>query len=218
MVIRRKVPWKRAEREAMRPVRPIGAQALAVAVVVLALLFIYHGTLGRQLLSSLDGYLSGAAPAVAPTGTVTAPVDSQGGVDGMERLLATIAQQVKAGEWTAASGTLTNLEENWLSLQGTFSRAGVNTSDLNAVTADISELALALAAKNSTDALSQVTAARHELEWITTNYLNGTAPTMAQMATVIQDLNHALAVGDWAAAKADGATLAGMMQAVERGF
>jgi uncharacterized membrane protein YphA (DoxX/SURF4 family) len=215
-VISRKVPWKRSELDRARQERPWGPQVLALVVLVLALIFLYHGTVGRQLLTSLDAYLGGQAPTLAAP---AAPkVDGQGGVDGLQNLLTAMVKQVKAGDWNAASQSLGTLEENWLALQGEFSRAGVRAQDLNAVTADISELALALAAKNGSDALAQISATQRELSWITANYLSNSAPTMDQMATVIQDLQKAVTARDWTRVQEDAHALAVMMAAVQRGF
>jgi hypothetical protein len=220
MVITRKIPWKRPEStRPPRRARPLSAQALAGVVVILAALFLYQGTVGRQMLRSLDTYLGGGSTVST---TTTAPVSPQangnGGVDTLTKLLDNLASQVRQGDWNGATASLSQVEDSWLSLQATFSRAGVKTQDLNAVTADLSELALALAAKNSQDALAQVQATERELDWITTNYLSSSAPTMAQMATVIQDLNQAVAAKDWNRVASDARELSQMMQALQKGF
>lgn len=216
-VISRKVPWRKSEWEKSRRDRPWGPQALAVVVVVLALVLIYQGTMGRQVLSSLETYLGGAQPT---SGTAKMPpgVDGQGGVDSLQALLASLADRVKHTDWSGATEALSTLEDNWLNLQTTFSRAGVRPQDLNTITADISELALAVAAKNQSDALAQIRQAQRELDWITANYLNGSAPTMEQMSTVIQDLNQAVAAKNWSRVQQDAQTLQNMMRALQRGF
>lgn len=204
------IPWKRAK-ETLR--RPWGPQALGILVIFLALLIIYHGTQGTQMLKTLDASLSGAQTTPAATQTAATSPETV-----MQTGLATMGTEVQKGEWQSAGHTLQSVEGAWLKVQNTFAAKGVKPVDLNGMTGDLAELQMAVTAKDAKDATTQVKNAESTYTFMAATALAGTTPSLDQMAAVISDLNAALKTGDITRAKADAQELQNMVSTIQEGF
>ncbi len=186
-------------------------------MVLLALGLLYHTQESSVLLSQLESYLSGQ-PAVTTTTTQTSATAGPPQAQTLVQELQATGLAAQGQDWQLATTEMQAAEASWASLESTYGKAGVATTDLNGFTADLANLALAISEKNVSQVTQTVTNAQKSLAWMTTNYVSGSGPTFQQMSSLVSDLNTATSQKDWTRVQQDAKLLQQMMQSIQSGF
>lgn len=219
-----RIPWRQAQvpadaREPHRPVRPEWSGRLTgLALLVIALIVIYHGVDGQRMLSQFTSYLSGQQATAVVSMSLNAPRGGAGPANVMMTGLGRMTRMIQTGAWSEADQEAAVLETSWAALSNRYAQAGVSAVDLNAVTADLANLATDLATRDTAAAVSDVANCRESMTWATTQYLDASAPTLVEFRSLVQDINRAVAARDWRRAATDGQALTRILDDAERGF
>ncbi len=219
-----RIPWQKAEvaggsREPRRAAGPEWSGRLTgLALLVIALVVIYHGVDGQRMLGQFTSYLSGQPSTPVAATTLDVPRGSAGPASAMMTGLKRTTRLIQAGAWSEADQEVAQLETAWAALSNRYAQAGVSAVDLNAVTADLANLATDLSTRDAAAAQSDVANCRESMTWATTQYLDASAPTLVEFRSLVQDINRAVAARDWGRATADGQALAKILDDAERGF
>lgn len=169
------------------------------------------------MVSNLESYLAGTTQTQAPASSAS-PSGSSATVSHMQSALTSMTNSAKSGDWQAAQGALHQVEMAWGDSEATFVKKGVSDADLNGFTADLADMALAVATKNMTALNEDVTNAQKTLRWMSSETMSGMAPTLKQMTTLVDDLNTALQKGDTTQAMKDARALKEITDNMQKGF
>lgn len=189
-------------------------QLVGGLLILVALGLIYHSQQSQQILRSLGTYFSGTPSVTAIAPPSAGPADAQS----LTQALSSVQSASKTQDWQLAGEQLRAAEASWARVEETYGKAGIASADLNGFTADLANLALAIAEKNSSQVASGVQNAQKTLAWMTTNYVSGSGPTFQEMSSLVSDLNTAAAAKDWTKVQQDAQTLQKMMQQIGQGF
>jgi hypothetical protein len=215
----RRIPWRDAMRPQPGPSRNTAprwrGQLVGGLLVLVALGLIYHSQESQQILRSLGQYFSGQ-PAVTQTVSSAAagPADAQA----LSQELASVSASAKTQDWQLATNELRAAEASWARLEETYGKAGIASTDLNGLTADLANLALAISEKNPAQVATSVQNAQKTLAWMTNNYISGSGPTFQEMQSLVTDLNSAASAQNWPKVQQDAKQLQQMMQTIQQGF
>ncbi len=215
----RRIPWGEAMRSKAGTSRDATprwrGQLVGGLLILVALGLIYHSQESQQILRQLGNYFTGT-PAVTQTVAPLAagPADAQS----LVQALGAINSSAKTQDWQLAGDELRAAEADWARLEETYGKAGIASADLNGFTADLANLALAIAEKNAAQVATGVQNAQKSLAWMTTNYVSGSGPTFQEMSTLVSDLNKAASQQNWPEVQKDAQSLQQMMQSIQQGF
>lgn len=187
---------------------------LGALLILVSLGIIYHSTISQSIARELDLYLGGSAvTATAPPAAVGPPA-----AQNLAQELGATAQAASTQDWQLAGDELRAAEASWAAVEGMYGKAGVSATDLNAFTADLANLTLAISEHNQSAVADTAQNAQKSLAWMTNNYVAGSGPTFQEMSALVQDLNAAAQRQDWPKVQADAKALTQMMQSVQQGF